>query len=155
MLTLLRTKPQRTIRFTTFPQAWTLPMRASMQTTSQMNSPSSRKSQWQSMSKPWLGSWIKAPKFLITATAFGMKPVRVVMTVPLNSQASFPLTFVRCFVKVKAHFVGLRFQVIQKILPAPTKQSLICSQTMITCVAGSLWPKNVWHSKVCPLEFAG
>ena len=153
--TLLRIKLRRTIRFTIFQQAWTLPRLANMQITSLMNSPSSPKSQWQGTWKPWLGSWIKAPKYLITATAFAMKLARVDTIARLNSQDLFRLTFARCSVKAKAHSAGLRYRAIQKILRVPTKQCLICSQTMITYVAGSPWPKIAWHFKVCQLAFAG
>ena len=142
MRTSSQIRLQHMIRFTTFQLAWTLQMPVSMQTTSPMNSQSSRKSQWLGTLKPWLVLWIRALRYLTTATAFAMKRARVAMTARLNSLVSSRLTFVRCFAKVKDRFVGLRFRAIQKTLLALTRQSLICFQTTITCVAGSPWPKT-------------
>ena len=142
MRTSSQIRLQHMIRFITFQLAWTLPMLVSTQITSLMNSLSSRKNLWLGTLKPWLVLWIRALKYLITATAFAMKRARVAMTAHLNSLVSFRLIFVRCFVKVKDRFVGLRFRAIQKILRAPTKQSLIYFQTTITCVAGSPWRRT-------------
>ena len=152
---LLPIKHQHMIHFHIFQSEWRMKMQKCWQKITQRISPSAAKKRWQNMLKRWLALWIKALKYLITVIQSVMKHVKVDLNVHSHFQVLCLLIFAHYFVKVKVHFAGRLYLVIQRIFIEPTKRYLICSQKMKHCIVGSQWRKRKLLSKDYLHVFAG